>query len=77
MTQDPCWVPPDAEVPKAADYMKRAGIHRLLVMENGKLLGIVSAMDVVRAVAEHRLYVRRYLFGRRGSGQERDSGLYA
>lgn len=31
--------------------MLRRGIHRVLVMQDDELLGIVSAMDIVRAVA--------------------------
>ncbi len=46
---------PDTEVPDAAAYMLEKGIHRVLVMEDRRLLGIVSSMDVVRAVAERRV----------------------
>jgi CBS domain-containing protein len=34
--------------------MMRRGIHRILVMEGKRLLGIASASDFVRAVAERR-----------------------
>lgn len=46
---------PDTEVPEAAAYMLETGIHRVLVMEDRRLLGIVSSMDVVRAVAERKI----------------------
>jgi CBS domain-containing protein len=50
-----CALPPDASVCEAADYMLRAGIHRVLVMEGSDLRGLVTTSDIVRAVAEHRL----------------------
>ena len=34
-----------------ASYMTRHGIHRVLVLEGDELIGIASAMDMVRAVA--------------------------
>ena len=56
----------DAAVTWAADYMRRERIRRLLVMDNDRLVGIVSLTDIVRAVAEHRLTTRRrYVFPRR------------
>lgn len=42
---------PAAPVAEAARVMRDAGIHRLLVMENGALLGIVTTTDVSNAVA--------------------------
>ena len=48
-------LPPDTEVPEAAAYMLETGIHRVLVMEDRRLLGIVSSMDIVRAVAERKI----------------------
>lgn len=40
-----------ASVPEVADALVRGGIHRLLVLEAGQLKGIVTTVDVVRAVA--------------------------
>lgn len=57
-------MPPDTPVETAADAMRRAGVHRLLVTENGRLLGIVTATDITKAVADHRLTTRRYVFNR-------------
>lgn len=48
-------LPPDTGVPEAAAFMLAREIHRVLVMEDGRLLGIVSSMDIVRAVAERRI----------------------
>ena len=57
-------MPPDTAVSWAADCMRCERIHRVLVMENDRLLGIVSVSDIARAVAEHRLTARRYVFPR-------------
>jgi CBS domain-containing protein len=51
MTQAVFSVEADASVREAADLMERARIHRLLVEEDGGLVGILSASDLVRAVA--------------------------
>jgi CBS domain-containing protein len=48
-------LPADTDVAAAAEQMGRGRIHRLLVTEGERLLGIVSSMDIVRAVAERRL----------------------
>jgi CBS domain-containing protein len=55
-------LPPDATVETAADFMRRAEIHRLLVLDAGRLVGIVSALDIATAVADHRLTRRTYVF---------------
>lgn len=39
----------------AAQRMQEADIHRLLVVDEGRLIGIVSTADVSRAVAEGRV----------------------
>jgi CBS domain-containing protein len=52
-------------VREAADAMQRTGAHRVLVMESNRLVGIVSALDVARAAAQHRLQDRRYVFNAR------------
>jgi CBS domain-containing protein len=55
MTRTLCAVRPDATVASAADYMLRAGVHRVLVIDAGKLVGILTTTDFVRAVAQGRL----------------------
>lgn len=55
MTRRICSVAPDTDIVEAARYMTSAGIHRVLVMEHGRLLGILTTMDVVRAVANGRI----------------------
>lgn len=38
---------------EAAARMQEAGVHRLLVLDDGRLAGIVTTTDVVRAVARY------------------------
>lgn len=64
MTRGARTLPPEAGVDEAAEMMRREGIHRVLVSSDGRLHGIVSALDIAKAVAEHRLLVRRYVFDR-------------
>jgi len=45
-------VSPEDDVRTAARRMSGAGVHRILVLEHGRMAGIVSASDIVRAVAE-------------------------
>lgn len=52
MSTNPIGVSPNDSVADAAKVMRRRGIHRVLVVERGKLEGIVSAMDIVRALAD-------------------------
>ncbi len=42
----------DTEVAEAARMMTEASVHRLLVLDGNDLAGIVSATDIVRAVAQ-------------------------
>lgn len=55
MTQKILSMPPDADVAEAARLMVGRGIHRLIVAKDEALVGIVSSMDFVRAVAEEKL----------------------
>lgn len=45
-------VSPESTVAELARFMLRGKIHRALVMEGRKLVGIVTAFDVLRVVAE-------------------------
>ena len=60
-------LPPDADVRKAADVMQRAHVHRVLVMDGAKLVGIVSALDIANAVAQRRFDRPRYVYAGRRS----------
>jgi CBS domain-containing protein len=44
---------PEASVDEAVERMKVTGAHGVLVVEHGKLCGIVTTMDVTRAFTEH------------------------
>jgi CBS domain-containing protein len=48
-------VHPDLSVSDAAAHMLDQRIHRAVVLEDGELVGIVTATDIMRAVAERRL----------------------
>lgn len=45
-------VPAGADVRRAARLMADAGVNRLLVVEERELAGVISASDIVRAVAD-------------------------
>lgn len=55
MTRAVLAVPPEAGLAEAAKLMVERGIHRLIVAEDHQLVGIISTMDFVRAVADGRL----------------------
>lgn len=55
MTRDIVSQPSSASLKKAARYMLDAGVHRVLVIDDGVLRGIVTTTDIVRAVAEGKL----------------------
>lgn len=52
MTQNVFSVAPDSSVRAAAKLMRKHGIHRVVVMQGRKLAGIVSALDITRAVCD-------------------------
>jgi CBS domain-containing protein len=70
MTRRAFWLPPTADVSVAAEKMRSAEVHRVLVMEDGKLLGIVTTMDLTRAVADHRIERHTFVFDRARTGQD-------
>jgi CBS domain-containing protein len=51
MTPHPKTIEPDAEVRLAAQEMLYLDVHRLLVVDKGRLVGVISQTDIVRAVA--------------------------
>lgn len=57
MTRSLHTVPPDETVRGAARAMLDARVHRLLVVEEDRLIGVVSTTDVMEAVAEHGIAV--------------------
>jgi len=52
MSRDLISVSPDASVKSAATLMRKRGVHRVLVMDDDRLAGIVSSLDIARAVSE-------------------------
>ena len=54
MTADPRTVAPDAEVEEAAHVIVETGHNRIPVVEDGRLVGVISRADVVRALAAAR-----------------------
>jgi CBS domain-containing protein len=65
MSRNVLSLPPGAAVEYAADFMRTAGIHRVLVMDGEALLGVVTTKDISNAVADHKLTNRVYVFGAR------------
>lgn len=58
---------PDDPVTLAAEVMKRERLHRLPVVADGRLVGIVSTVDLVAAVADKRLAHQTFVFPKRGT----------
>ena len=58
---------PETFVNVAAEYLTRVGIHRVLVMAGGRLLGVVTTSDITRAVGDGKLTAHTYVFDRRAS----------
>lgn len=55
---------PDATARQAAELMQAKGIHRVLVMEAERLVGVVSSLDLARALArQQQPKARTFVFG--------------
>jgi CBS domain-containing protein len=63
MNREAFSVPPGAPVRAAASMMRDRGIHRVLVMDRKSLVGIVSSLDIARAVSERGVAGIRVLPG--------------
>lgn len=50
-------VEPDASVPELCEFLVRGRIHRAVVVVEHRLVGIVTSVDVLRAVADQRVAV--------------------
>ncbi len=55
MTRQVISQPSSTPLKKAAAYMLEAGVHRVLVIDEGELRGIVTTTDILRALAEGKL----------------------
>jgi CBS-domain-containing membrane protein len=51
MTRDPVTIGPDATVQEAARTIAETGHNRLPVVEHGRLVGVVTRLDVLEAMA--------------------------
>jgi CBS domain-containing protein len=71
MNRTVCSLPPDTLVDKAADVMRAADVHRVLVMDGESLIGLVTTRDIADAVADHQLTRRTYVFDRKAERDER------
>jgi CBS domain-containing protein len=58
MTKDAKTVRPTEDVQRAARLMVAEGFHRLPVVEEGRLVGIITSTDIARLVAERGLAAR-------------------
>ena len=68
MTPDPITIGPDTTLPEADRLMKECGIRRLPVVENGRLVGIITLGDVREASPSNAtslsIYELNYLISR-------------
>ena len=63
MTRAPiCALSADTELTAAAEYMRGRGIHRILVTEGDRLVGIATSTDLANAIADGKLRGREYVF---------------
>ena len=61
MTRKVITIRPDSPVLAAGGLMLAKHIHRLPVVDNDKVVGIVSREDIYRAILKKRLKLRRWL----------------
>lgn len=73
MTREIRSLPSGTDVLEAAAIMTAERIHRVLVMDDDDLVGIVSLTDIARAAAEHKLSTRTYVFGHAESFDDRST----
>lgn len=55
MTPRPVTIAPDASVKEAAQQMLYADVHRLFVVDQEQVVGVISTTDIMQAVATGRL----------------------
>ncbi|THB74303.1 MAG: CBS domain-containing protein [Gammaproteobacteria bacterium] len=52
MTKDVISISPDASLKEAVDIFIKTPVHRILVMDGKKLVGIISTKDTIKALAK-------------------------
>lgn len=55
MTREPCTVAPSTSLREAARLMSDRGLHRVFVVDGGRLAGVLSTLDVAAAVRDARV----------------------
>ena len=55
MTRGVISVPPGTSIAQVARTLREHRIHRVFVVEEGRMLGVISAFDVLRLVEEGRV----------------------
>jgi CBS domain-containing protein len=55
MTTKPVTISPDADIREAARLLVTRRIRRLPVVENGKLVGLLSVADIIHAIAQMKI----------------------
>ena len=53
MSGNPQWIGPEQSILTLADLFINGRFHRYPVVDNGRLVGVISRRDVMRAMAEH------------------------
>ena len=53
MTKDVVTVTPDHSIPQCMSLMSAHGIRHLPIVERGKVIGVLSVRDLLKAVVEH------------------------
>lgn len=53
-TPDVIWVTPEATLAEVARRMRAEGVHRVLVGERGRLVGVLTAYDLLQALPPDR-----------------------
>ena len=61
----------DDPAERAARLMHIEKIHRVLVVNDDRLVGIVSSLDITRAAADHRFSTHTYVFNHDGDFVDR------
>jgi CBS domain-containing protein len=54
MTTEVVWASPEESVREVATLMADRNVNRLPVVDDGRLVGIVTRGDIVRAIAQHK-----------------------
>ncbi|MBI5365483.1 MAG: CBS domain-containing protein [Planctomycetes bacterium] len=69
MTPDIIQVAPETKIPEVAETMWRRHIHRVFVGRGGKLLGVISSMDLMIALTALEISERKPRRARGGQGK--------